>query len=273
MAKSNEQSQQDIDNRPDHVTLPPGTIDPNEIRIEIEYIARTQLEPYARNSRTHPQAQIDEIVDSIREFGFIDPILRRGNMIVAGHARQAAAEIAGLEMVPTIDLDHLTMNQARGLVIAHNRIAELAGWDHEMLRLEMTELREDQFNLSLTGFDLPQIDAMIGPQDEPEVPEPDAPPDEPQCMQGDIWILGDHRIMCGDVRSDDDMLRLFGERQINAAITSSRQDSSRSSLRTSQTGSTPSRKTSRRTSLTMGRYSSTSKKTARRVSGCCTSRI
>lgn len=218
MAETNEQPQQDIDNRPDLLTVAQD-IEP-ELEIEIEYVDRTWLEPYERNSRTHPDSQIDEIVASIREFGFIDPILRRGKMIVAGHARQKAAEIAGLTRVPTIDLDHLTFNQARGLVIAHNRIAERAGWDHDMLRLETTELREDDFNIGVMGFDLPELDAMLGPADEPEVPEPEAPPDEPQVMQGDVWILGKHRIMCGDCRSDGDMARLFVDSEINIAITS-----------------------------------------------------
>lgn len=217
MAETNEQPlDDDDDNRPDLLTIAQD-IAPE---IQIEYVDHRLLVPYERNSRTHPQAQIDEIVASIREFGFIDPILRRGDMIVAGHARQKAADICNLVKVPTIDLDHLSFNQARALVIAHNRIAERAGWDHEMLRLEATELREEQFDLSILGFDLPEIDAMIGPQDEPPEPEPEQPPDEPQVMQGDVWILGDHRIMCGDCRSDEDMVRLFGERQINVAITS-----------------------------------------------------
>ena len=195
MAENQVTTGNDNDNRPDHVTLAPDAANPNEIKIAIEYVDLTSLVPYERNSRTHSDAQVDDIVDSIREFGFIDPILRRGEMIVAGHARQRAAEIAGLIQVPTIDLDHLTVNQARALVIAHNRIAEAAGWDQEMLKLEVAELREDQFDLTILGFDLPEIDAMIGPAPEPEIPEPEAPPDAPYCEPGDVWILGDHRIM------------------------------------------------------------------------------
>ena len=88
------------------------------------------------------------------------------------------------------------------------------------LRRKVAELREDQFDLTVLGFDLPEIDAMLGPPPEPDVPDPTEPPGEPQCMPGDVWILGDHRIMCGDARSDEDMVRLFGERQINIAVTS-----------------------------------------------------
>ena len=220
MAENATETTNDVDNRPDHVTLPPGQDNPNEIKIAIEYVDLTTLVPYARNSRTHSDAQIADIVDSIREFGFIDPILRRGEMIVAGHARQRAAEIVGLTQVPTIDLDHLSINQARALLIAHNRLAESAGWDQEMLKLEVAELREDQFDLSILGFDLPEIDAMIGPAPEPEVPDPEAPPVEPYCEPGDVWLLGDHRIMCGDCRSDDDMASLMGDHKINVAVTS-----------------------------------------------------
>ena len=123
------------------------------MQLEIKYKPLADLIPYARNSRTHSEAQVKQIASSIKEFGFVNPILiSTGNDIVAGHGRALAAEKLGLELVPTIELGHLSDTQRRAYVIADNRLAELSGWDMEILSLEINQLKEDLFEDSLVGF-------------------------------------------------------------------------------------------------------------------------
>jgi len=129
---------------------------------KIEHWTIDKLVPYARNARTHSPAQIDQIAASIAEFGFTNPILVGSDgVIVAGHGRLEAARKLGLETVPVIVLDHLTPTQRRALVIADNRIAENAGWDEELLSLELAELQELDFDLELTGFSSEDVDALL----------------------------------------------------------------------------------------------------------------
>ncbi|HMR35905.1 site-specific DNA-methyltransferase [uncultured Paracoccus sp.] len=174
-----------------------------------------KLVPYARNARTHSEDQIAQIAASIAEFGFTNPILIGGDaVIIAGHGRLMAAQKLGLAEVPVIVLDHLTEAQRRALVIADNRIAENAGWDEELLRAELESLREIDFDLDLIGFSEAELDALLGDFDasedgavdgEDEVPEP---PVEPISRPGDLWIMGNHRLLCGDstVATDVDKL-------------------------------------------------------------------
>jgi ParB family transcriptional regulator, chromosome partitioning protein len=131
------------------------------------------LVPYARNSRTHSSAQVDKIAASIREFGFLNPIIVDGqNGIIAGHGRVMAAQKLGLEALPVIEANHLTEAQRRAYVIADNRLALDAGWDNEMLRIEIGELRDEGFDLSLTGFEVSEIDAISFDDDaETDMPE------------------------------------------------------------------------------------------------------
>jgi ParB-like chromosome segregation protein Spo0J len=133
-------------------------------RLEIKYLPIDALLPYSRNPRTHSEEQIDQIAASIREFGFTNPILIDGkNGIIAGHGRFAAAKELGLDQVPCIDLSHLTDDQRRALVIADNKIALNGGWNDELLRLELTDLKELGANLELTGFDAMELaDIMLG---------------------------------------------------------------------------------------------------------------
>ena len=171
---------------------------------KIEQWPTAKLVPYARNARTHSEAQIAQIAASIAEFGFTNPILAGSDgIIVAGHGRLAAAQKLGLEMVPVVVLDHLTPTQRRALVIADNRIAENAGWDDEMLRIELAALAEDNFDVALTGFDDEALaDLMAG--DEPDnvgQTDEDAAPEAPvtpASKSGDVWIMGGHRLLCGD---------------------------------------------------------------------------
>jgi DNA modification methylase len=159
------------------------------------------LVPYARNARTHSDAQVAQIAASIREFGFTNPILidaERG--VIAGHGRLMAARVLGLLEVPVIELAHLTLAQRRAYVLADNRLALSAGWDEDLLRIELGELRDEGFDLGLTGFDADEIgrlliDAADGLTDPDEVP---AVPEVPVSLLGDVWILGRHRLVCGD---------------------------------------------------------------------------
>jgi DNA modification methylase len=159
------------------------------------------LVPYARNARTHSPAQVAQIAASIREFGFTNPVLFDGERgIIAGHGRVMAARQLGLIEVPTIELSHLTPTQRRAYVLADNGLALSAGWDNEMLRLELGELNSEGFDLALTGFGEDELAGFLlepttGLTDPDEVP---APPEIPVSRLGDVWVLGQHRIICGD---------------------------------------------------------------------------
>ena len=173
------------------------------------------LIPYARNSRTHNEEQIAQIMASIKEFGFTNPILIGGdNVIIAGHGRLLAAQRLGLKEVPVIRLPDLTETQRKALVIADNKIALNAGWDEEMLALEMKELEESDFNLDILGFsedELKELENFGEPQTEAKSEEDEIPeaPVEPITKRGDVWILGEHRLMCGDTTMFDDMRKLM----------------------------------------------------------------
>ena len=163
-------------------------------------ISVADLIPYARNSRTHSDAQVAKIAASIREFGFLNPIIVDGESgIIAGHGRVLAAQKLGLDTLPVIEAAHLTEAQKRAYVIADNRLALDAGWDNDMLKVELSDLQADGFNLELTGFSLDEISAFLVDPTE-GLTDPDAVPDVPEVpvsALGDIWVLGKHRIACG----------------------------------------------------------------------------
>jgi DNA modification methylase len=165
-----------------------------------------RLIPYARNARTHSDDQVAQIAASIAEFGWTNPILAGGDgVVIAGHARLLAARKLGIAEAPVIVLDHLSEAQRRALVIADNRLALNAGWDEAMLRLELDALREDDFNLELLGFADDEIEALLSETDN-EVTgqtEEDAVPETAVTVSGDIWVLGDHRLICGDATKID----------------------------------------------------------------------
>jgi DNA modification methylase len=163
-----------------------------------------KLIPYARNARTHSAEQVAQIAASIAEFGFVNPVLiGPDDVIIAGHARLLAARKLGMTEVPVIVLEHLTETQRRALVLADNRLALNAGWDEEMLRVELEALHEEDFNLELLGFGDEELEALLA---EPETQatgetDDDAAPETPDAAvttSGDVWLLGDHRLMCGD---------------------------------------------------------------------------
>ncbi len=176
-----------------------------------------KLIPYARNSRTHNDEQIAQIAASIKEFGFTNPILiDEDDVIIAGHGRLLAAQRMGLKEVPVIRLLGLTPSQRRALVIADNKIAMNAGWDEEMLSLEMGELKAEDFDIDLLGFNPDELNALehfgedAGKNDTEEdtVPEP---PVEPISKKGDMWVLGRHRLLCGDTTMIDDVKKLMAD--------------------------------------------------------------
>ena len=169
---------------------------------KIEQWPIDKLVPYANNSRTHSGDQIAQIAASIVEFGFTNPILAGSDgIIVAGHGRLCAAQKLGLSVVPVVVLDHLTSTQRRALVIGDNRTAELAGWDDAMLRLELDALRDEDYDLDLTGFDADALCDLYEGHDDGSDGEEDVVPEvqeTPVSRTGDVWICGRHRVMCGD---------------------------------------------------------------------------
>ena len=180
--------------------------------MQIKEVAVSALIPYAKNSRTHDDAQVAQLAASINEFGFRNPILVDGLGIIAGHGRLMAAKKLGLKKVPTIDCSDLTEAQKKAYIIADNKLALNAGWDSVMLSSELAELEELGFDLGIIGFDNKELDSLMAPEvteglvDEDEVPEP---PPEPRTQLGDIYILGAHRLMCGDSTSIDAVEKLM----------------------------------------------------------------
>ena len=189
----------------------------NWLADKIEQWPTAKLIPYARNARTHSEDQVAQIAASIAEFGFTNPILAGSDgVIVAGHGRLAAAQKLGLELVPVVVLDHLTPIQRRALVIADNRIAENAGWDWDVLRVELDALRLEGFDLDITGFDADALAAGDEPDFDDQTDE-DAVPEvteTPISRPGDVWIMGQHRLLCGDATVAESYDRLM---QGNAA--------------------------------------------------------
>lgn len=190
---------------------------PNTLKTEQHTVIQrdiASLIPYARNARTHSDAQVAQIAASIKEFGFNNPILTHGDGVVAGHGRLLAARKLGLATVPAIDLSHLTATQARAYVLADNQLAMNAGWDAEMLALELVELKAEGVDLDLLGF--PDVAALLAPPPagglKPGV-DPDVVPDAPKVAVtklGDVITLGRHRLMCGDATSIDAVQVLGG---------------------------------------------------------------
>jgi DNA modification methylase len=180
----------------------------------IEWLETKGLIPYAKNSRTHSEAQVAQIAGSIKEFGFNNPVLvDEDNGIIAGHGRVMAAQKLGLQAVPCIRLAHLSDTQRKAYVIADNRLALNAGWDDQMLTLELQELDGEDFDLSLLGFEADELNALLNPIKETEgLTDEDAVPDvpeEPKTKPGDIYQLGRHRLMCGDSTSIDAVEKLM----------------------------------------------------------------
>lgn len=180
---------------------------------KIEWQSVEKLIPYAKNARTHSDEQVAQIAGSIKEFGFNNPVLvDKDNSIIAGHGRVMAARKLGMDKVPVVILDHLTESQRKAYILADNRIALNSGWDSSMLSVELQDLKDD-IDLSLLGFDPDELDALLNPVEETEgLTDEDAVPEvpvEPKTKLGDIYILGNHRLMCGDSTSIDAVDKLL----------------------------------------------------------------
>ena len=190
----------------------------------IEHWPVDRLIPYARNARTHTDTQVAQIAASIREFGFNNPVLvDTAAGIIAGHGRLLAARKLALAEVPVIVLDHLSEAQKRAYVLADNRLAELAGWDSEMLRLELEALKKLDFDFNVTGFDEAELARLLAEQaaqqgltDEDDCPEVQ---EDVVSAPGDLWLLGDHRLLVGDSTKRDDVMRLMAGEAADAVFT------------------------------------------------------
>ncbi|WP_426954127.1 site-specific DNA-methyltransferase [Muricoccus radiodurans] len=184
----------------------------------IESRSLVSLLPYAGNARTHPPEQVAQIAASIAEFGFNVPVLVDDTgVLVAGHGRVLAARELGLDAVPAIRLGHLTPAQLRAYRLADNQIALNAGWDEAVLAQELRGLQDESFDLGLVGFGQEELDRLLAPDDvagdaqagDPDAPAPE-PPANPVSRAGDLWLLGQHRLLCSDATSATDVARLLG---------------------------------------------------------------
>lgn len=189
--------------------------------MQIEYASLRELRPYAGNARTHSRDQIKQISRSIKAFGFCNPVLVDDDkQIIAGHGRVEAAKLLGINAVPIVRLSHLNAAEKRAYILADNKLAQKAGWDREILAIELQGLIDLNFEIDLTGFEMAEVDLILeeaaeaqsdGSGAEDQVPEP--LPATTVTQPGDLWILGVHRLLCGDAREDAAYVRLLdGER-------------------------------------------------------------
>ncbi len=193
-------------------------------KIELRRIA--SLKPYPGNARRHSKSQVRQIANSIRRFGFTNPVLiSDDDEIVAGHGRVMAAKEAGLEDVPTLRLSHLSAAERRAYVIADNKLALNAGWDNDILAIELQALIDLDFDVSLTGFSLAEIDLTLDQARQKTTDEPSQadiipkPLKAPVSRYGDLWLLGSHRLICGDARHGADYRQLLGDERVDLIFT------------------------------------------------------
>ena len=196
----------------------------NKTTSEMKLVPIERLVPYANNARTHSSEQINKLRGSLREFGFVSPvIIDKDYGILAGHGRVAAARAEGMESVPCVFVDHLTEAQKKAYILADNRFALDAGWDEDMLRVEMEALQDMDFDISLTGFDEAEIADLLS-LDDGEAQEDDFDVEaelQRPCVSrsGDVWYLGKHRVICGDSTLPETYERLLGEEKVNLVCT------------------------------------------------------
>lgn len=191
---------------------------PVRLRETIELRSPASLQPAARNARTHSRKQVRQIADSIQRFGFTNPVLIDAeSRILAGHGRIEAAKLLGLPQVPVLCIGDLTAAERKAYLLADNKLALNAGWDQELLALELQELIDLEFDIELTGFSQVEIDFTLDAAHEstPELagePADRIPPQQEQAVtrMGDVWVLDRHKLLCGDARNADDYARLMG---------------------------------------------------------------
>lgn len=190
--------------------------------MNIEYIAVSALRPYPKNARTHSRKQIRQIAKSIERFGFCNPVLiDDDNQIIAGHGRGEAAKLIGLDKVPVVRLSHLSDDEKRAYVLADNRLAEKAGWDREILTIELQHLIDVEFDVELTGFETADIDLLMDDLSSEDAADilPTVSKGPAVSRRGDLWLLGKHRLLCGDARSAADYKRLLGSEKAEFVFT------------------------------------------------------
>lgn len=191
--------------------------------LQIVYRNVDDLIPYARNARTHSEEQITKLASSIKEFGFTDPIELDGeNGILSGHGRVMAAKKLGLKQVPCVDLNGLTPAQKKAYILAANRLALDAGWDEDLLKVEFEELKADGFDLGLTGFQPEELGDFLPDEESADDGTADEIPESPETAKtkpGDVWILGNHRLMCGDSTKADDLSKLTRGERVSLLLT------------------------------------------------------
>ena len=192
---------------------------------EFQLVDINKLVPYANNARTHNKEQILKLRSSLREFGFVNPvIIDREYNVLAGHGRIMAAKDEGIAEVPCVYADHLTEAQKKAYILADNRMALDAGWDEELLSVEIQELQELGFDLSLTGFDEKELTDLLGVDADGEAKEDDfdlstALEKAAFVQRGDVWTVGRHKLMCGDATSAEDVSALMGDTKANLILT------------------------------------------------------
>jgi ParB-like chromosome segregation protein Spo0J len=190
--------------------------------LQIAWRPLGELIPYARNPRTHSDAQVAQIAASIREFGWTNPVLVDGaNGIIAGHGRVLAARKLGLERVPVLELTHMSEAQKRAYVLADNQLALNAGWDEALLRLELADLSELGFELGLIGFGEGELERLLAGEKAGLTEDDDAPalPEQAVTQPGDLWVLGEHRLLCGDATALADVERVLGRQLADMTFT------------------------------------------------------
>jgi DNA modification methylase len=193
--------------------------------LQIHYRAIDSLIPYIRNAKQHSDAQVAQIAASIREFGWGAPILVDGqNNVIAGHGRLLAARKLGLSDVPVVPLEHLTDTQRRAMILADNKIGENASWENELLGIELAELQSAGFDLGLTGFTPEEWDALIAGDEAAKdgLTDDDAVPEVQETavsQTGDVWLLGEHKLLCGDATKPDDYTALLGDELVDMTFT------------------------------------------------------
>jgi len=191
--------------------------------VQIKTVSVEKLIPYVKNSRTHSDGQVAQIAASIKEFGWTNPILVDGESgVIAGHGRLLAARKLGQKEVPVIELAHMTESQKRAYVIADNQLAMNAGWDTTLLSLELADLKEQGFEMDVLGFDPKELDKLLEPEQVDGLTDEDAVPEapvEPKTKLGDIYQLGNHRLMCGDSTSIDAVEKLMDGQKADMVFT------------------------------------------------------
>ena len=192
---------------------------------KLEQVPIDKLVPYARNARTHSKEQIAQLRASLREFGFVSPaVIDADYNILVGHGRITAAREEGYETVPCVFAENLTEAQKRAYILADNQLALNAGWDEEMLSVELSDLQDQSFDLSLLGFDAGELDKLLGTGEEKDIADDDfdltAALEKASFVEpGDIWTVGKHRVMCGDATSPEDVEKLMDGKKANLVLT------------------------------------------------------